>query len=178
MAKALGNHKLTDSDWSVDDSMRHIARVTGKPAVEAARMLVEGLLAGRLSATAQHSVDGAAAGAGVVPPTFWQDHLTIQMVEGCAAVLPLRALQRGTYNYTLPAHDVRQAWPAAAQAPKALIEAEVMRRVAAGKSYRGITELARSLHSWMQTAGHRPLKVRTIENRLRDWSLWPLPPSK
>jgi hypothetical protein len=178
MAKASDNHKPADSDWSVNDSMRYVARITGKHAAEAVHMLVEGLLAGKISATARHSVDGAVIGAGVVPATFWRDHLTLHVVEGRAEVRPLRALQRGDYYYTLPACDVRRVWPSAAQSPKVLIEAEVVRRANAGEHYGTITELSRSLHTWMKATGTRPLAARTIENRLRDWGLWPLPPPK
>jgi hypothetical protein len=64
------------------------------------------------------------------------------------------------------------------RSPKSLIEAEVERRVAAGERYDRITDLSRSLTEWMKIVSDRPLKPRSIENRLRDWGLWPLPPKK
>lgn len=64
------------------------------------------------------------------------------------------------------------------RSPKSLIEAEVTRRVAAGEHYDTITGLSRSLHEWMKTGSGKPLASRTIENRLRDWGLWPLPSKK
>jgi hypothetical protein len=178
MAEASNNNTPAGGDWSVDESMRYVARVTGKSAAEALYMLLEGLLAGKLSATTRHFVDGVMVGIGVVPPVFWRDTLALHVVEGRAVVLPLRALQRGDYDYTLPASDVRRVWPAELTSSKTLIAAEVMRRAAAGEHYGTITALSKSLHAWMKATGGRPLAARTIENRLRDWALWPLPPPK
>ena len=50
----------------------------------------------------------------------------------------------------------------------------VERRVAAGDAPRGITELSRQLAEEMKTSGLHAYKARTIENRLRDWELWPV----
>ena len=55
------------------------------------------------------------------------------------------------------------------------IEAEVKRRAAAGDVPESITDFSRELASKMAgVPGVRPLKPRTIENRLRDWRLWPI----
>jgi hypothetical protein len=58
---------------------------------------------------------------------------------------------------------------------KRWLEAEVKRREAAGDVPKSISDFSRELASKMAgVPGVRPLKARTIENRLRDWELWPV----
>ena len=45
---------------------------------------------------------------------------------------------------------------------------------AAGERWDSITALSQSLHEWMKSVSGKPYAARTIENRLRDWDLWPL----
>jgi hypothetical protein len=58
---------------------------------------------------------------------------------------------------------------------KRWLEAEVKRREAAGDVPKSISDFSRELASKMAgVPGLSPLKARTIENRLRDWGLWPV----
>ena len=175
MAKDAHDH-IPDSDvWAVDHAFRYLTRTTGKRADLAVYELTESLLAGRLSATAHHFVGGVLEGVGVVPATFWRDHLALHVVNGRAEVRPLRALDEGEYQYTLSSRDVGLLWPLETQSPKSLIEAEVKRRVVAGERWDFITKLSLSLNA---VDGLRPLNPRTIENYLRKLGLWPLRSSK
>jgi hypothetical protein len=179
VAEASDDHTPAGDEWTIDDAVRYLTRTTGKPGdQQAVYELTEKLLAGRLSITAKHFVDGACKGTGVVPATFWRDHLALHVVDGRAQVRPLKALERGDYHYTLSSQDVRLLWPLEAPSNKKLIEDEVGRRAETGEQYANSTELARSLHEWMKTVSARPLEVGTIVNGLRDWGLWPLQPPK
>ena len=67
---------------------------------------------------------------------------------------------------------------------KVVLKREVNRMRAAGEIPATITELSRKLRQRLldlsTTHNVKPLKRRSIENRLRDWELWPSerPPSK
>jgi hypothetical protein len=172
VAEASDDHIPVGDGWTVEDAFRHLTQALGKPDDQAVYELTEKLLAGRLSITARRFVEGVDEDAGVVPATFWRDHLTLHVVDGRAQVRPLKALQRGDYHYTLSAHAVRLLWPLKALSNKELIKTEVGRRAEAGEKYATPTMLAESLHEWMKTVTSRPYAVRTIVNRLHDWDLW------
>ena len=176
MAKATDNHTLADEEWTLDDAFRYLKCVLGKPEDQALYELTERLLAGRLRMNANRFVGGVLSGTRTVPATFWRDHLALHVVEGAAEVRPLKALAEGDYQYTLPARAVRLSWPRETRSPKSLIEEEVRRRVAAGERWDSITKFSQTLHEWMKTVSDKPLAPRTIENRLREWGLWPLRP--
>jgi hypothetical protein len=63
---------------------------------------------------------------------------------------------------------------------KLWITGYVERRRTDGDLPKNITEFSRQIERNMCGADDcdRPLKVRTIENRLRDWKLWPVRPAK
>jgi hypothetical protein len=70
-----------------------------------------------------------------------------------------------------------------AQSNKVWITAEVKRREAAGDIPNGITEFSEELQSALAKVAItnkrlRVLKARTIENRLREWELWPFHPPR
>jgi hypothetical protein len=119
---------------------------------------------------------------GEVTPSFWRDHLTIAIVDGQARVIPLKALSPGNYEYRLSEVAVRRAFarqPPTDTAPAissaTWIENAVEERRAAGKTYPNITALSVELSKAMEVDPQaNPLKPRTIENRLREWGLWPL----
>ena len=178
MAEATDNHTPAGDEWTVDDAFRYLTRDIGKQDDLAIYQLTESLLAGRLRMSAKRFVDGVLNSAGVVPTTFWRDHLTLEIVEGRAEVRPLKALERGDYHYTLSPRDVRHLSDVETQSSKALITAEVDRRIEAGEQWDLITKFSESLHGWMKTVSNRPLETRSIENLLRFLRLWPLPPKK
>jgi hypothetical protein len=97
-------------------------------------------------------------------------------------------LRNAHHHIFLRKSDVDNIWPTdyneavgtsspapASRSSKSLIVEEVERRVAAGERWDSIRKFSESLHQWMNTLkGVKPLAALTIENRLRDWKLWPL----
>src|SRR5262249_25475656 len=124
-------------------------------------------------------VDGELVGAGVVPATFWRDHLALHVVESRAEVRPLRALQPGEDRYTGSSEDVRRLWPHfPALSANQCRCTQVARRRGLSSIPPTITEFSRDLAGQMAEVGRaggvsHALKPRTIENRLRELELWP-----
>jgi hypothetical protein len=113
MAKAGSKHTPPQGadEYTIDDAFQYLTRVAGLQDNLAIYELTEALLAGRLAATCRHFVDGRLSGQGEVKPYFWRADLTLEVAEGRARVLPLRALESGEYGYRLPAKTVRMLWP-------------------------------------------------------------------
>jgi len=70
----------------------------------------------------------------------------------------------------------RFAKPRDKQSTKRLIADDVKRRVAAGEHWDSIVDLSETMKN--EVRGLRHLRPRTIENNLRNWTLWPLPANK
>jgi hypothetical protein len=107
-------------EWTIDEAVRYLARVAGRDL--AIYLLTEAASRGRLRVTCRRFVvtngKRVLAGEGIVRPDFWRGYLTFAFTNGRAQVIPLKALEPGEYQYTLPARTVRELLPASPAAPK------------------------------------------------------------
>jgi hypothetical protein len=140
MAKAdpkdIPSHPQGAEEWTVDGAFQYLTRVVSLPDNRAVDELTETVLNGRLPMTCRRFVivDGKRVldGAGVVRPDFWRDHLTLFLADGQARVRPLKALDPGEYEYSLPAQIVREIWRTTAP-PASEPRKEQPKRKAGGK---------------------------------------------
>ena len=165
----------------------------------AAYDLREALEQGRIKAMVRSVLGDGNSTARNLSTEFWKTALlTADLVDQFGVTLSNRDpvtsdsdeywLRRNADHYIfLRTYDVFNIWadyneavgtpsPApASRSSKTLIVEEIQRRVAAGERWDSVTKFSESLHEWMKTLrGVKPLAARTIENRLRDWKLWPL----
>jgi hypothetical protein len=110
VAKATDQH--TTTAWSFDEAFRYLIRAREKrDGVALYELEHTGVLPGRLPVKVEHYLNGEFQGAGEVKPSFWRDHLGLEIVDGRAQVVARRALEPGEYRYTVSERDVRQLWP-------------------------------------------------------------------
>jgi hypothetical protein len=168
MAKAGSKHTPPQGadEHTIDDAFQYLTRVVGLQDNLAIYELTEALLAGRLAATGRHFVDGRLSGQGEVKPFFWRADLTLEIAEGRARVLPLKALESGEYEYLLPAKTVRMLWPLGSAPSKEqprrsgagrkpeyewdAMHAEALRRIEADGRPDNISEFTSGLLDWCQ----------------------------
>jgi hypothetical protein len=62
-------------------------------------------------------VNGKPVSTGPVNPTFWFDHLKIELVESRAVVTPMKTIDPGEYVYSVSQKAVRSLWPPATNEP-------------------------------------------------------------
>jgi hypothetical protein len=98
---------------AIDDAFQYLTHVVGRRGYAAASALGRALQQEALTATCHRSVNGKPVSAGPVNPTFWFDHLKIELVESRAVVTPMKAIETGEYIYTVSQRAVRSLWPPA-----------------------------------------------------------------
>jgi hypothetical protein len=98
--------------WDIDQAFQYLTRVIGMQDGVARVALREAMRRGRLPVECRHYVDGELSWRGTLNAEFWDDHLTVEVVDGHAQIGYLKAFDPpGKYDYQVPAEMVRILWP-------------------------------------------------------------------
>jgi hypothetical protein len=178
-------------EWTVNDALQYLTRVAGLHDQEAVHQLNELLRAGRVRPTCLHFVDGVLRGRGVPPPTFWYDHLCVNIDGGRGYVRALKALDPGQYEFWFSAQDasaIRERFPKIKDAlatsvvsgpidPSSWLSSAVG-SLNARSPRLSITEAAKTIATQMDVAAKsqqvpRAWKWTYIKNLLLEHGYWP-----